>query len=153
MSTAVRQVTAVFFPWQEKLNIVIFVQLELQWKLLPSRMRRIVVSQRSSAFRINFHLKFQDRYPWERSSKFLQLVVPIYISAMHHVTWDSDCTARKSGVACTVCFTDREAAVLKNPFYLVSSLSEPNERRSFGSNLFANALLFSWKLNRTSHNV
>jgi hypothetical protein len=84
---------------------------------------------------------------------FLQAVVPTDISAMHHVTGDSDCTARKSSVTCKVCFTDRESAVVKNPFYLDSSPSEPNVRRSFVSELFANASLPSWKLNHNNHNV
>jgi len=76
---------------------------------------------------------------------FLQAVVPIYISAMHHVTGDGDCTAKKSNVTGTICFTDRNTAVVKNPFYPDSSPSEPNVRLSFVSELFANALLFSWK--------
>jgi hypothetical protein len=107
----------------------------------------------SLVFRINFYLKFQDIYPGERSSKFIRSAGPIYISAKHHVTGDCDCTARKSSVTCTVCFTDRETVVVKNPSYLESSPSETNVRRSSVSKLFANASLFSWKLNRLSHNV
>jgi hypothetical protein len=69
-------------------------------------------------FRINFFLKFQNSYPGERSSRFLQVVVPVYISAVHLITGDSDCTARKSSVTITVCVTEREAAVVKIRFTL-----------------------------------
>ena len=134
-------------------NIAIFVQLELQWRLLPSGMRRIVISKKSSVFRINFYLRFQDRYPgWEKQ----------------YVPTNGDAYLHKSNASCHMrqwMHREKIQRYLCSLFYRALSCrskesvlpwlnpSEPNVRRSFVSELFANALLFSWKLNRLSHNV
>ena len=92
MSTAVRQVTAVFSMTGRAKHFPLYsvgTAVEVTAIRHPTQCS---LTETFQCFGLIFCLIFQDRYPGERSGRFPQSGGACLLSAMHHVTGDTtDC--------------------------------------------------------------